>query len=225
MKYSCPLGTDLPTVPGFDCEMNLDQTLRAAIFRKTNSDPLFTPTALITALASWTALLGTTQALITPIFDSFVIPPSEVQTEAGNTNATPFGVARVMGHSAVTPTGNFTGVPQHVIDAIRKVTPHTFASMGKSRAGIIPINRYGQVMVKQVLGADGQPIADTYDAIPFYNFTVGSRSTQGLNAKDINAFSFELPEYWDSNIVILDVDFDALVDLNDNPTTTTTTTA
>jgi len=202
MKCPCPTPPGIPDIPDFDCEFKMDQIVRL-MFQLIQPGNASTFTAVagggledIAAIDAGRALVATDPArlVLTPYFGGMVIPPSEAQTEGGNDNSTPFGVAIDLGETSVTVNGLFRNIPPAVkraLDAYRCLSQSAF---GAPRIGAYFINKEGEIFHN--LNTGGLPVG-----IPLYNFRTSSRGSEGFNQADKVNFGFGLQSNWDNNLV------------------------
>lgn len=200
MRCPCPTPEGLPNIPDFDCEFKLDQIVRLMFQRiqPGNASTFGGATgiediAIVDALRALPAT-DATRVTLTPYFGGMVIPPSEAQTEGGNDNSTPFGVAIDLGETSVSPSGILRNIPPDVkkaLDAYRCLSQSAF---GAPRIGVYMVNQFGELFHN--VNAAGEAVG-----IPIYNFRTSSRGSEGFNQADKVNFSFGLQPNWDNNLV------------------------
>ncbi len=200
MEIICPKPASLTAIPAQTCPFRMDQIVRMAFGRR--PVPPFATDAAFKLLATWTPLIAAlddTKIVISPLFAGFVIPSSEGVFTGGGDNTTFNGIRVYHGENFVTVTGNFTNVSPEVYDALALLSQESLASsVGVTNLGFIPFNKNGYGFPKAL------------DFIPMYNWRVGSRGSEGLNADDIVPFSFDLLPDWATGLTSIKPSFDPL---------------
>jgi hypothetical protein len=211
MTLDCPLPAALTAIPQPTCPFKMDQIVRLAFQRRQPiGTPAFTTLVLAQTLAEWTdykAAVDSTKVVMSPIFTGFVIPNSEALTTGGGDNSTFNGIREYNGEGAVTVTGVFKNLPPASKNALELLSQESLASsVGVSNLTVFMWNRSGY-------GFANNPSGTIYQGIPVYNFRVSTRGTEGFNAPDTVAFSFDLPGDWDAELVSFLPGFDPLTEI------------
>lgn len=217
MILQCPLPTALTAIPQPTCPFKFDQIVRAAFQRRQPvGTPPFASLVLAQTLSEWTdykAAVDSTKVVVSPMFAGLTIPQSEALTAGGNDNSTFNGIRDYNGEGSVTVNGQFSNLPPASKRALDKLSQESLASaVGVSNLTVYLFNRdrYG-FMVNPV---DGAGAATTnYVGIPIYNFRISSPGSEGLNAKNINNFSFDLPADWADYLASISFAFDPLTEI------------
>lgn len=200
MEFICPKPEALTPMPAQDCPFRLDQIVRMAFGRR--AVPAFATEAAMKLLATWTPLIAAaddTKIVISPLFAGFVVPSSEGIFQGGGDNTTFNGLRIYQGENFVTITGQFSNISPAVHAALEELSQYSLASsVGVTDLEIIPFNRLGYAFPNGL------------DMIPVYNFRVGTRGSEGLNANDIIPFSFDVLPDWDKNLQSVKLGFDPL---------------
>lgn len=200
MEIICPPPAALASIPAQNCPFRMDQQVRMAFGRR--AVPAFATEAAIKLLATWTPLIAATdntKVVLSPLFAGMVIPGSEGIFVGGGDNTTFNGIREYQGENFVTVTGTFKNMSPAVKDALDLLSQESLASsVGVSNLEIILFNK------------DGYAAHRNLDFIPIYNFRVGSRGSEGLNANDIHTFSFDLLPNWEKGLTMTKLSFDPL---------------
>lgn len=201
----CPKDPFLPDIPPVECPIDWDQIVRLAFSRPQPSGaPQFPDVLSIQALANWQtffAAVDDTKIVVTPPTPNTVIPQSEAQTEGGNSNETINGVTRYLGEGSVEVSGEILSLDDDTAEAIRALScePNLIVWM---------FNRFDQVIYKDLVddgnGANGFPLT---------NFRLSTVGTDGFNAKNKYAYTFQFDGRWDEKWGVADVDFNVLTDI------------
>lgn len=204
MELICPLPTELEDIPATDCPVQFDQIVRF-VFQRVGQ-ATFTPVT-IKIVATWTPLLAAaddTKVVLTPLFAETVIPQSTALTAGGNDNTTFNGIPDYNGEGFVQVTGQFRGLSAAAAEALRSYTVESIAnSVGGTNLEVQFINRYSKII------ADKGAVNVT--GFKCYNFRLSTVGSEGLNAKNKHAFSFDLLPNWDKNATMYAAtDFDPL---------------
>ena len=216
MNLVCPLPAALVEIPQPDCPFKFDQIVRMAFQRRQpEATPPFPTLADAQTLAKWTAFKSAVDAkklVVSPIFAGLVFPQSEALTTGGNDNSTFNGIRNYNGEGAVTVTGVFTNIPPATKRALDNLTMFSLAgATGISNLTAYFVNRDLVVYGENPFAA-GVP-STVYRGIPIYNFRVSSPGSEGFNAPNLNAYSFDLPASWADYIAAWKPNFDPLTEL------------
>jgi hypothetical protein len=219
MKISCPLPAGLPSIATLvdNCPFKLDQVIRAAFQRNQFGVPTFTAAKPITALASWAELIALPETdskriVISPIFAGLTIPPSEAKYEGGGDNSTPFGQEQYTGEDAIKVAYQYRNLHPDVVSTLRKLSQYSIPVLGVFALTTFLITKNGQIVAVRVR-KDGDVQVAEYTGVAIYNYRVGSRGSEGLNASDIIPAGFGLTAEWDEDIALITPDFNALTAL------------
>ena len=199
LTCACPKPTALTAITAVTCGFKLEQIVRMAFVRYTETPYFVEGVNAIEDLASWTAAKGETDGtkhVISPLFSNLVIPPSEALEEGGNDNTTVNGVPVYLGEGVVQVTGFFRNLPPAVKDELELLSCESDASAaGSAQLGAYLINRAGDIFNKEDATPDPYPLE-------IFNFRLGTRGTEGFAKDDITPFSFYLPAGWDTGLVV-----------------------
>lgn len=208
MIITCPLPAELIDITASDCPFKFDQIVRLG-FQQRQSATSFANEAAMKVLANWQALQGQsdeTKIVMSPLFAGFVIPGSEPLTTGGNDNTTIKGLRTYHGEGSVTATGTFRNLqPQSKVDMSAYSQYSLVNSVGLSNLTIYMVNKDGYIFYTDV--------SAVLNGIRCYNFRIGNRGSEGLNADDINGFSVDMEDGWDNNLKVVKPSFDPLTEL------------
>jgi hypothetical protein len=197
----CPPPEALPSISAFTCGEDFGQ-IQKFIFQRRLSANIATLTAAA-LLATWTALLAETdveKVTVTPFFENFVLPPVEALTEGGDDNTTLDGVARVVGRTTPTGTGNFASLPSSIYEELEVYNCEQDLT-------VYMINEFSQIIGYSANGT-------TFHGIPVTNFFIGDKGLNGKNTVDKNMFRVSFRAGWSKKLKrVTGTDFDARYDL------------
>lgn len=200
MNIICPAPAALAAIPAQSCPFRMDQIVRFAFGRR--AVPAFATEAALKLLATWTTLIAAadnTKVVMSPLFAGMVIPGSEGVFVGGGDNTTFNGIRQYQGEANVTVTGTFTNMSPAVKAALDLLTQESLASaVGVSNLEVVMFNKDGFAATKNL------------DFIPIYNFRLSSRASEGLNANDVHAFSFDMLPDWETGLQMTKLGFDPL---------------
>lgn len=204
MIFSCPLPTTLTAITT-GCQFNFDQIIRVA-FQQRQTTASFADETELQTLLDWTTLKAAadaTKIVVSPVFSGFTIPASEIQASGGNDNSTVKGIREIYGNSSVTATGMFKGLNPTILATLDLLTQFSIPnSVGNTSLTMYMFNK------------DGYMFYDTgFFGIKLFNFIVGSAGSEGLNSKNMNGFSLDLPPDWDRTLKVTKPAFDPLLDI------------
>lgn len=203
--YSCPLPAALTDIPENDCPFNLNQVVRMWLYRDIagQDNPFATIAAAEAALTvdPLFAAVDDTKFIATPIIENLEAPTSEEVTEAGGTNATPFGIEIVTGmNPIVVNTPMFRELKPEVVRELKKLN-------GEPSLRAFFVNEFGRVYGEEI--TDG----GEFRGIKIRNFTVKEPQRLGKNTNDKTPFRFNLDYGWADRLnSATPTDFDAITD-------------
>ena len=208
---SCPAAAALTTIPNVACPENFGQIQKVAFQRLVSvtegqSDP--NEIANIEALASWTALLAAandTKIVISPYINAPTDGGGDARLSSGG-NDDLGGIPEVLGGNPVTFEGSLRGVPQSVIKAMKSLQCEANAG----NLGVFLFDENGNI--EAIKHTEGQKT--TYRPIPIRALFIGSKIHGNWDAKDSNLISWQYPDNYSDDLVILTpTDFNPLTDL------------
>lgn len=206
----CPAAAAIPTIPNVTCPENFGQIQKVAFQRLRKADGTrnsFTATAAITALASWTALLAATdgsKVVVSPYINAPADSGGDARMTSGG-NDDLGGIPTVLGGNPVQFDGQMRSVPQSVIKAMKELQCEANAG----NLGVFLFDENGKIEALQ-----DQTTATTYYPIPIRALYIGSKIHGNFDAKDSNAISWQYPDnYSDDLVIVTPTDFNPLTDL------------
>ena len=207
---SCPAAAALTTIPNVTCPENFGQIQKVAFQRlisvtEGESDP--NEIANIEALASWTALLAAandTKVVISPYINAPTDGGGDARLSSGG-NDDLGGIPEVLGGNPVTFEGSLRSVPQSVIKAMKALQCE--ANVGN--LGVYLFDENGNIeAIKHVEGQN-----TTYRPIPIRALFIGSKIHGNWDAKDSNLISWQYPDNYSDDLVIVKPNFNPLTEL------------
>lgn len=206
----CPAAAAIPTIPNVTCPENFGQIQKVAFQRLRKADGTrnsFTATAAITALASWTPLLSAadgSKVVVTPYINAPADSGGDARMTSGG-NDDLGGIPNVLGGNPVQFDGQLRSVPQSVIKAMKELQCEANAG----NLGVFLFDENGKIEALQ-----DQTTATTYYPIPIRALFIGSKIHGNFDAKDSNAISWQYPDnYSDDLVIVTPTDFNPLTDL------------
>lgn len=206
----CPAAAAIATIPNVTCPENFGQIQKVAFQRLRKADGTrnsFTATAAITALASWTALLSAadgSKVVVTPYINAPADSGGDARMTSGG-NDDLGGIPNVLGGNPVQFDGQMRSVPQSVIKAMKALQCEANAG----NLGVFLFDENGKIEALQ-----DQTTATTYYPIPIRALFIGSKIHGNFDAKDSNAISWQYPDnYSDDLVIVTPTDFNPLTDL------------
>lgn len=206
----CPAAAAIATIPNVTCPENFGQIQKVAFQRLRKADGTrnsFTATAAITALASWTALLSAadgSKVVVTPYINAPADSGGDARMTSGG-NDDLGGIPNVLGGNPVQFDGQMRSVPQSVIKAMKALQCEANAG----NLGVFLFDENGKIEALQ-----DQATATTYYPIPIRALFIGSKIHGNIDAKDSNAISWQYPDnYSDDLVIVTPTDFNPLTDL------------
>ena len=199
---TCPLPTAITNISDLTCGENMGQIQKIAFQRRQATAPFATFTGGTTGgadlLASWTALIGATDATkitVTPFFEAFVIPQVTPITEGGDDNTTLDGNPIVVGSSSITATGTFRSLTGEILREIKDYNCENDLT-------VFFINEFSRIIGTS---ADGTTLA----GIPITSFFIGDGGNEGKNTQDKTVFTFNMRYGWRDRLAFVSPsDFD-----------------
>lgn len=210
----CPPPAAITEIPAKICGVKFDQIVKIA-FQRVDSPgalPVFDGSGGndITVLGDWNTRIAaddSSRIIVTPLFDSLVLPVSESIVEGGGDNTTIFGLPNYQGEDNVS------------VDAIRLKNLNTaikaafddLTCESDAQSGIAKIWMYFFNRFKKIINISNGSL---FEGIPVFNIRLSSLGSEGLNADNISMLKFDLvnsPTNWDLNSQITDPAFNPLV--------------
>lgn len=206
----CPAAAAIATIPNVTCPENFGQIQKVAFQRLRKADGTrnsFTTTAAITALASWTALLSAadgSKVVVTPYINAPADSGGDARMTSGG-NDDLGGIPNVLGGNPVQFDGQMRSVPQSVIKAMKALQCEANAG----NLGVFLFDENGKIEALQ-----DETTPTTYYPIPIRALFIGSKIHGNFDAKDSNAISWQYPDnYSDDLVIVTPTDFNPLTDL------------
>lgn len=206
----CPAAAAIPTIPNVTCPENFGQIQKVAFqrLRKADGTPnRFSNTASILLKASWTAQLTASDGgkiVISPYINSPADSGGDARMTSGG-NDDLGGVAQVLGGNPVQFDGQIRSVPQSVIKAMKALECEANAG----NLGVFLFDENGKIEAIKDTAA-----TDSYSPIPIRGLFIGSKIHGNFDAKDSNAISWQYPDnYSDDLVIVAPTDFNPLTDL------------
>lgn len=206
----CPAAAAIPTIPNVTCPENFGQIQKVAFqrLRKADGTPnRFSNTASILLKASWTAQLTASDGgkiVISPYINSPADSGGDARMTSGG-NDDLGGLAQVLGGNPVQFDGQIRSVPQSVIKAMKALECE--ANVGN--LGVFLFDENGKIEAIKDTAA-----TDSYSPIPIRGLFIGSKIHGNFDAKDSNAISWQYPDnYSDDLVIVAPTDFNPLTDL------------
>lgn len=206
----CPAAAAIATIPNVTCPENFGQIQKVAFQRLRKADGTrnsFTATAAITAKASWTALLSAadgSKVVVTPYINAPADSGGDARMTSGG-NDDLGGIPNVLGGNPVQFDGQMRSVPQSVIKAMKELQCEANAG----NLGVFLFDENGKIEALQ-----DQTTETTYYPIPIRALFIGSKIHGNFDAKDSNAISWQYPDnYSDDLVIVTPTDFNPLTDL------------
>ena len=206
MGLICSCETVLPNLVDVSCPQDLDQVVKIAFQLKQASAP-FDSTDSIGEVNSWNTLLAASDAtkiVLSPALSNVVIPASEGNFTAEDSNESVNGVGFYLGENIIKVTGEIVSPSQAVIDAMDALSCYSDASLGSSKLTAYLFLRRIKGVSRVV--AKGTAVAGEHTGFEIFNFRVSSLASEGYNSKTKYMFSFTMqPDEWkDMEVVSLD---------------------
>lgn len=213
----CPAATALTTIPVVSCPSNFGQIQKVAFQRllKANGDKnsitgtnaATPPVDNIALKASWTALLAAadgSKIVVSPYINAPADSGGDARRTSGG-NDDLGGITQVLGGNPVQFDGQLRSVPQSIIKVIKELQCE--AQVGN--LGVYLFDENGKIQAVK------DPVtASTYYPIPIRSLFVGSLIHGNFDAKDSNAISWQYPDnYSDDLVIVSPSDFNPLTDL------------
>jgi hypothetical protein len=210
MGLICSCETVLPNLVDVSCPQDLDQVVKIAFQLKQASAP-FDSTDAIGEVNSWNALLASstaTKVVLSPALSNVVIPASEGNFTAEDSNESVNGVGFYLGENIIKVTGEIVSPSQAVIDAMDALSCYSDASLGSSKLTAYLFLRRIKGISRVV--AKGTAVAGEHTGFEIFNFRVSSLSSEGYNSKTKYMFSFTMqPDEW-KDMEVVNLDFNPL---------------
>ncbi len=200
LPYNQALPTVLTAVTAPTFEVRINQIVR--LFLQISGTP-FANSAAMKLKATWDGLIAASDAtkiIYTPLMSGTKITPSKALESGSDSNTTYRGLPEYYGEGVAKITGTFRGKDSASMNSIVNSGASTLSLMNS--AGLSTLVAYG-------LNNDGHFICNSdFSGIRFYNFTLRSRGTEGLNSNDIIEWSADLEPNWDSLLIPVVPSFD-----------------
>lgn len=210
----CPAAAALTTIPNVSCPENFGQIQKVAFQRLTQADGTknsFTSSASILLKASWTALLAATngtKVVVSPYINAPADSGGDARFSSGG-NDDLGGIPTVLGGNPVQFDGSLRSIPQAVIKAMKSLQCE--ANVGN--LGVFLFDENGKIQCRaETTGTN--PVVTNYYPIPIRSLFIGSLIHGNWDAKDANLISWQYPDNYSDDLVILTpTDFNPLTDL------------
>ena len=211
-----PAAAAITTIPAVTCPENFGQIQKVAFQRLRKADgtrnamtgSTGTPAVDNIALkATWTALLAAadgSKVVVSPYINAPADSGGDARMTSGG-NDDLGGVPQVLGGNPVQFDGSLRSVPQSIIKAMKELQCEANAG----NLGVFLFDENGKIEALQ----DGTT-ATTYYPIPIRALFIGSKIHGNFDAKDSNAISWQYPDnYSDDLVIVTPTDFNPLTDL------------
>lgn len=206
----CPAAAAITTIPNVTCPENFGQIQKVAFQRLRKADGTrnsFTNTASILLKASWTALLAATDGskiVVSPYINAPADSGGDARMTSGG-NDDLGGIAEVLGGNPVQFDGSLRSIPQSVIKTMKALQCEANAG----NLGVFLFDENGKIEAIK-----DESATDTYYPIPIRALFIGSKIHGNFDAKDSNAISWQYPDnYSDDLVIVTPTDFNPLTDL------------
>lgn len=205
----CPAAAAIATIPSVTCPENFGQIQKVAFQRLRKADGTqnkFTSDASILLKASWTALMAAqdgSKIVISPYINAPADSGGDARLTSGG-NDDLGGIPTVLGGNPVQFDGSLRSIPQSVIKTMKELE----CEAAVDNLGVFLFDENGKI--EAVKGAtDGD-----YSPIPIRALFIGSKIHGNYDVKDSNAISWQYPDNYSDDLVILSpTDFNPLTDL------------
>lgn len=212
----CPAADALTSIPKVTCPENFGQIQKVAFQRLAKADGTKnsftggsgTPVVpSICTLAAWQTPLAATDGskiVVSPYINNPTDGGGDARMSNGG-NEDLGGIPEVLGGNPVTFDGSMRSMPQNVIKIMKELQCE--ANVGN--LGVYLFDENGNI---EAIQDDTTPT--TYYPIPIRALFIGSKIHGGYGAKDSNLISWQYPDNYSDNLVILEpTDFNPLTDL------------
>lgn len=205
----CPAAAAIATIPNVVCPENFGQIQKVAFQRLRQADGnvnKFTTAASILLKASWTALLAAangSKIVVSPYINSPADSGGDARMTSGG-NDDLGGIPTVLGGNPVQFDGSLRSIPQSIIKTMKELQCEAAAG----NLGVFLFDENGKI--EAIKGSsDGD-----YFPIPIRALFIGSKIHGNFDAKDSNAISWQYPDnYSDDLVIVAPTDFNPLTDL------------
>lgn len=205
----CPAAAAIATIPNVVCPENFGQIQKVAFQRLRQANGTvnkFTTEASILLKASWTALLSSetgTKIVVSPYINAPADSGGDARLTSGG-NDDLGGIPTVLGGNPVQFDGSLRSIPQSVIKTMKQLQCEAAAG----NLGVFLFDENGKI--EAIKGtSDGD-----YLPIPIRALFIGSKIHGNFDAKDSNAISWQYPDnYSDDLVIVAPTDFNPLTDL------------
>lgn len=205
----CPAAAAIATIPNVTCPENFGQIQKVAFQRLRQADRTvnkFTTAASILLKASWTALLAAangTKIVVSPYINAPADSGGDARMTSGG-NDDLGGIPTVLGGNPVQFDGSLRSVPQSIIKTMKELQCEAAAG----NLGVFLFDENGKIEAIK-----GETDGD-YLPIPIRALFIGSKIHGNFDAKDSNAISWQYPDnYSDDLVIVAPTDFNPLTDL------------
>lgn len=205
----CPAAAALTTIPNVACPENFGQIQKVAFqrLRKANGTAnefiADSPTD-IREVANWTALMTAadgSKIVVSPYINAPADSGGDARMSSGG-NDDLGGVSTVLGGNPVQFDGSLRSIPQSVIKVMKELQCEAAAG----NLGVFLFDENGKI--EAIEKSEG-----TYIPIPIRALFIGSKIHGNYDAKDSNAISWQYPDNYSDNLVIITPGFNPLTDL------------
>lgn len=183
---TCPLPSELTSIPESDCPENFGQ-IQKVVFQRASGAWVFdsgVPATGVLVQASWTALLAetdNTKIVVSPFLEDAKISRGDAITRGGGDNTTLNGVEKVMGAQPALFTAELTSIQNATIDAMKTLQCEDLV--------VAFINEFGQIILKKISGTQ-------YNMIPIQSLFVTDADSKGYATDDQAMLRFGLKYGW-----------------------------
>jgi len=210
----CPAAAAIETIPNVTCPENFGQIQKVAFQRLRQADGTvnkFTTAASILLKASWTALLAAangSKIVVSPYINAPADSGGDARMTSGG-NDDLGGIPTVLGGNPVQFDGSLRSIPQSVIKTMKELQCEANAG----NLGVFLFDENGKIECLQETIPGTTPTVN-YLPIPIRALFIGSKIHGNFDAKDSNAISWQYPDnYSDDLVIVAPTDFNPLTDL------------
>lgn len=203
----CPAAAALTTIPNVACPENFGQIQKVAFQRLRKADGTanyFESIESAALKASWTALLAAadgSKIVVSPYINAPADSGGDARMSSGG-NDDLGGIPTVLGGNPVQFDGSLRSIPQSVIKVMKELQCEAAAG----NLGVFLFDENGKI---EAIEED-----DFIYPIPIRALFIGSKIHGNYDAKDSNAISWQYPDNYSDNLVILTPsNFNPLTDL------------
>lgn len=207
----CPAAAALATIPNVVCPESFGQIQKVAFQRLRKADGTAnqfsndaTSSSNIIELSAWTPLLAAadgSKIVVSPYINSPADSGGDARMSSGG-NDDLGGIPSVLGGNPVQFDGSLRSIPQSVIKVMKELQCEAQAG----NLGVYLFDENGKI--EAIEASEG-----VYTPIPIRALFIGSKIHGNYDAKDSNAISWQYPDNYSDNLVIVTPLFNPLTDL------------